>query len=104
MSQFHYGSIEIYDRDELSLESCTSQFHYGSIEIDFIRVVRVFCANPSQFHYGSIEICFPKEKEADVVKESQFHYGSIEIKKLNSWSSCSRGSLNSIMVRLKCHL
>ena len=77
-----------------------SQFHYGSIQIYSLKNKMSNLKKWSQFHYGSIQISTKKKLQSAKV-QSQFHYGSIQINLRLPLSAIETYCLNSTMVRFK---
>ena len=99
LSQFHYGSIQIFPHTLFYTHTHMSQFHYGSIQIGKIAIKQghsaivsiplwfdsnvtgmnaKFREVRSQFHYGSIQI-HSVHFHGKLESLSQFHYGSIQM-------------------------
>ena len=78
MSQFHYGSIQMYKNPKEKNEIVMSQFHYGSIQINSVCIIIIktrLCLNSTMVRFKSSWSSYDDLR----VIVSQFHYGSIQI-------------------------
>ena len=124
MSQFHYGSIQMFAiilsskppcRVSIPLWFDSNYYNYRILNTtEIVSIPLWFDSNNwmlclysqgvrSQFHYGSIQIEVHSIIQYNDM-ESQFHYGSIQIKLLLPYQHQHSNSLNSTMVRFKLNV